>query len=112
MVVDKRWQPYVGDMRGVLKSYAVAQFKKNGCTLNAANEIEGFHFCGLRRAERHFHETGKFEYVKHRRVLSLLPGRFPARACLSDHSARRCTARYGLPERKGSPRGGSFSIRN
>src|SRR5262245_45734345 len=46
-VIDKDGTPYVGDIRGVLKSYSQQQFKKNGYTLNAANEIEGFIFDGL-----------------------------------------------------------------
>src|SRR6201997_4053433 len=40
-VIDKQGGPYVGDMRGVLKSYADEQHKKHDYTLNAANEIEG-----------------------------------------------------------------------
>ena len=60
-------------MRGVLKTYAEAQFKKNGYTLNAANEIEGFLFAGL-DAERRYHETGKFEYVNTGGYYHSLPG--------------------------------------
>src|SRR5579864_8930410 len=45
-VIDKDGTPYSGDIRGVLKSFAGAQFKKNSYTLNAANEIEGFLFAG------------------------------------------------------------------
>src|SRR5262250_1883499 len=41
-VIDKDGSPYNADMRGVLKKYAGDQYKKNGYTLNAANEIEGF----------------------------------------------------------------------
>src|SRR5205809_4549182 len=72
-VQEKDGSPYVGDMRGVLKSYAEAQFKKNGYTLNAANEIEGFIFAGL-DAERRYHETGKFEYVNTGGYYHSLPG--------------------------------------
>jgi len=61
-VIDKGGQPYSADIRGVLKSYATELFKKKGYTLNAANEIEGFLFKGA-DAERHYGETGKFEYV-------------------------------------------------
>src|ERR1700676_3391077 len=39
VVIDKHGKPFTGDIRGVLKSYAEEQFKKNGYTLNAANEI-------------------------------------------------------------------------
>src|ERR1700680_4872186 len=33
-VIDKDGSPYGADIRGILKSYADAQFKKNGYTLN------------------------------------------------------------------------------
>ena len=72
-VIDKDGSPYVGDIRGVLKSYSQAQFKKNGYTLNAANEIEGFLFEGI-DAERTFHQTGKFEYVNQGGYYHSLPG--------------------------------------
>jgi glutamine synthetase len=72
-VLEKDGSAYVGDMRGVLKSYADAQHKKSGYTLNAANEIEGFIFAGL-DAERNFHETGKFEYVNTGGYYHSLPG--------------------------------------
>jgi glutamine synthetase len=61
-VIDKDGTPYAADIRGVLKGYAESLHKKSGYTLNAANEIEGFLFNGV-DAERHYHETGKFEYV-------------------------------------------------
>ena len=61
-VIDKDGQPYAADLRAVLKAFAKTQFDKNGYTLNAANEIEGFLFKGA-DAERNYHETGKFEYV-------------------------------------------------
>src|ERR1700722_12881429 len=61
-VIDKGGTPYTADIRGVLKSYATELHKKKGFTLNAANEIEGFLFKGP-DAERHYHETAKFEYV-------------------------------------------------
>ena len=52
-VIDKDGSPYSADLRGILKKYAGDQFKKNGYTLNAANEIEGFLFAG-KNAERNF----------------------------------------------------------
>jgi glutamine synthetase len=61
-VIDKGGEPYSGDLRGVLKSYADTLFKEKGWTLNAANEIEGFLFAGI-DAEKKYHETGKFEFV-------------------------------------------------
>src|SRR6202165_159564 len=41
-VVDKDGTPYSADIRGVLKGYANTVHEKQGLTLNAANEIEGF----------------------------------------------------------------------
>src|SRR5246500_5991789 len=51
-VIDKDGSPYSADIRGVLKGYAESLYEKNGYTLNAANEIEGFLFNG-KDAERH-----------------------------------------------------------
>ena len=72
-VIDKGGEPYAADMRGVLKTFAETQFKKNGYTLNAANEIEGFLFQGA-DAERTYHETLKFEYVNTGGYYHSLPG--------------------------------------
>jgi glutamine synthetase len=72
-VIDKDGSPYGADLRGVLKQYANKQFEKNGYSLHAANEIEGFLFQGV-DAERHYHETGKFEYVNTGGYYHSLPG--------------------------------------
>ncbi len=72
-VIEKAGGPYAADMRGVLKSFADEQFKKEGYTLNAANEIEGFLFAG-KDAERHYHENHKFEYVNTGGYYHSLPG--------------------------------------
>ena len=72
-VIDKNGTHYAGDIRGVLKNFANEQYEKNGYTLNAANEIEGFLFDGL-DAERTFHETGVFEYVNKGGYYHSLPG--------------------------------------
>jgi glutamine synthetase len=72
-VIDKQGEPYLGDMRAVLKKYATSVFEKDGMTLNAANEIEGFLFKGI-DAERHYTETGKFEYVNTGGYYHSLPG--------------------------------------
>ncbi len=72
-VIDKGGEPYAADMRGVLKSFANELNKKQGYTLNAANEIEGFLFQGA-DAERTYHETGKFEYVNTGGYYHSLPG--------------------------------------
>ena len=72
-VIDKDGSPYKADIRGVLNSYAEGLQKKEGYTLNAANEIEGFLFNGS-DAERRYHETGKFEYVNTGGYYHSLPG--------------------------------------
>ncbi len=72
-VIDKDGTPYSADIRGVLKAFAEAQYKENGYTLNAANEIEGFLFNGS-DAERRYHETHKFEYVNTGGYYHSLPG--------------------------------------
>ncbi|HEY1423809.1 MAG TPA: glutamine synthetase family protein [Candidatus Acidoferrum sp.] len=72
-VIDKDGSPYAADIRGVLKGYAEQLHKKEGYTLNAANEIEGFLFKGV-DAERRFHETGQFEYVNTGGYYHSLPG--------------------------------------
>jgi glutamine synthetase len=72
-VIDKQGGPYSGDLRSVLKHYADKLYEEKGYTLNAANEIEGFLFAG-RDAERHFHETGRFDYVNTGGYYHSLPG--------------------------------------
>jgi glutamine synthetase len=72
-VIDKNGTPYSGDARGLLKTFAGEQFTKNGYTLNAANEIEGFLFEGI-DAERNFPLTGKFEYTNQGGYYHSLPG--------------------------------------
>ncbi len=72
-VIDKDSSPYTADIRGVLKAYAEALHNKEGYTLNAANEIEGFLFQGP-DAERRYHETCKFEYVNTGGYYHSLPG--------------------------------------
>jgi len=72
-VIDKDGTPYSADIRGVLKGFAAGLYEKNGYTLNAANEIEGFLFNGA-DAERRYHETQKFEYVNKGGYYHSLPG--------------------------------------
>ncbi|MGH9714946.1 MAG: glutamine synthetase family protein [Candidatus Acidiferrales bacterium] len=72
-VIDKDGSPYAADIRGVLKGYADGLYKKEGYTLNAANEIEGFLFQSA-DAERRYHETHKFEYVNTGGYYHSLPG--------------------------------------
>ncbi len=72
-VIDKDGTPYSADIRGVLKAYAETLHQKQGYTLNAANEIEGFLFNGS-DAERRYHETAKFDYVNTGGYYHSLPG--------------------------------------
>jgi glutamine synthetase len=72
-VIDKDGTPYKADSRGVLKGFAEKVYKDEGYTLNAANEIEGFLFKGV-DAERHYHETLRFEYVNTGGYFHSLPG--------------------------------------
>jgi glutamine synthetase len=72
-VIDKDGSPYSADIRGMLKGYADELNKREGYTLNAANEIEGFLFNG-KDAESRYNETGKFEYVNTGGYYHSLPG--------------------------------------
>ncbi|HEV2990190.1 MAG TPA: glutamine synthetase family protein [Candidatus Angelobacter sp.] len=72
-VIDKGGTPYSADIRAMLKLFANELYEKEGYTLNAANEIEGFLFKGP-DAERRYHETGKFEYVNTGGYYHSLPG--------------------------------------
>src|SRR3954447_16518591 len=72
-VIDKDGSPYSADIRGVLKKFAADLKKKQGYTLNAANEIEGFLFQGV-DAERQFFRTARFDYVNTGGYYHSLPG--------------------------------------
>jgi glutamine synthetase len=72
-VTDKGGTAYSADIRGVLKKFADDLHAKEGYTLNAANEIEGFIFKG-EDAEQSYHDTGKFEYVNTGGYYHSLPG--------------------------------------
>jgi len=72
-VLSRDGEPYPGDMRATLKTYANRLFEKDGLVCNAANEIEGFLFKG-RDAERRYHETGSFEFISTGGYYHSLPG--------------------------------------
>src|SRR5687768_7160480 len=72
-VIDRDGSPYVADLRGRLKSYTDALFKKDQTICHVAHEIEGFLFKG-RDAERHFHETGLFDFISTGGYYHSLPG--------------------------------------
>jgi len=72
-VLERDGSPYAGDIRGRLKAYTDKLFAKDGTICNVAHEIEGFLFKG-RDAERHYHETGKFEFLSTGGYYHSLPG--------------------------------------
>src|SRR5438309_1922081 len=72
-VNNKDGSPFGSDLRGILKSFSNQQYEKNGYTLNAANEIEGFLFKGV-DAERNYYLDGKFDYVNTGGYYHSLPG--------------------------------------
>jgi len=72
-VLERDSSHYHADMRGQLKLYADALFKKDGTVCHAANEIEGFLFQG-RDAERRYFETGKFDFLSTGGYYHSLPG--------------------------------------
>ncbi|HEX4771396.1 MAG TPA: glutamine synthetase family protein [Bryobacteraceae bacterium] len=72
-VNNKDGSPFGSDLRGILNSFSNEQYEKNGYTLNAANEIEGFLFKGV-DAERNYYSTGKFDYVNTGGYYHSLPG--------------------------------------
>jgi glutamine synthetase len=61
-VCSRDGSAYAADMRGQLRLYMNKLYKESETVLWAANEIEGFLFKG-KDAERHFHETGKFDFI-------------------------------------------------
>jgi glutamine synthetase len=71
-VEDQGGTPYAGDLRARLKALG-AELKKKEMVANVANEIEGFLFKG-RDAERHYFETGRFDYVSTGGYYHALPG--------------------------------------
>ncbi len=72
-VLEKDGSPYAADMRARLKSYLDRLYQRDGYVCNAANEIEGFLFKG-RDAERHYHATGRFEFISTGGYYHSLPG--------------------------------------
>jgi glutamine synthetase len=64
---------YPSDMRGRLRQLTEQLHQKDGTVVHFAPEIEGFLFKG-RDAERHYHETGKFEFISIGGYFHSLPG--------------------------------------
>ena len=65
--------PYPADMRTRLRLHTESLFAKDGTEAQVAVEIEGFIFRG-RDAERHYPETGRFEFVSTGGYYHSLPG--------------------------------------
>ncbi|MCY1017000.1 glutamine synthetase family protein [Pyxidicoccus sp. MSG2] len=72
-VLERDGTPYHADLRGQLKRVTEAMYQKDGTVFHAAPEVEGFLFKG-RDAERHYHETGKFEFISTGGYYHSLPG--------------------------------------
>ena len=72
-VREKDGSAYSADMRARLKDFTEQLHKKDGITANVATEIEGFLFKG-RDAERHYFQTGSFEYASEGGYYNSLPG--------------------------------------
>ena len=72
-VRERDGSPYSADLRALLKGYADKLYTQDGMVAHAANEIEGFLFCG-RDAERTYHKTGCFEFISTGGYYHSLPG--------------------------------------
>ncbi|MEO8196676.1 MAG: glutamine synthetase family protein [Thermoanaerobaculia bacterium] len=72
-VQERDGSPYRGDMRAKLKAFGEQLWKKDQTVAFASNEIEGFLFRG-RDAERHYHETGTFDFISTGGYYHSLPG--------------------------------------
>jgi glutamine synthetase len=72
-VEERDGQPYHADMRSRLKAYTDGLLAKDGTSAQVSNEIEGFLFKG-RDVERHYHETGRFEFLSTGGYYHSLPG--------------------------------------
>ena len=107
-VVDKDGSPFAADIRGVLANYSTGFFEREGYTLNAANEIEGFVFAGV-DAEQRFHEEKGFEYVNTGGYYHSLPGD-PLRTFID--TVAEVQRAMGFENEKGSPRGRAVAVRS
>ena len=95
-VIDKNGTTYSADIRGVLKQFSQELFDKQGYTLNAANEIEGFLFEGI-DAERSYHDTGASSTSTRAGTIT----RCRATRCGSSSTRRRrCSARWASRTRR------------
>ena len=104
-VIDKGGTPYAADIRGVLKGYADDLYKKEGYTLNAANEIEGFLFKGA-GCRAPLPRNRQVRIRQHRRLLSLAARRSAAHLHRHDRgsAALRWASRTRRTTRRSRPR--------
>lgn len=72
-VLDRDGEPYSSDLRSRLKRYTERLLQEKQFVAHFAPEIEGFLFRG-RDAERHYHETGRFDCVSTGGYYHSLPG--------------------------------------
>jgi glutamine synthetase len=72
-VQERDGSPYRGDVRARLKAFGDKLWAKDQTVAYASNEIEGFLFKG-RDAERHYHETGAFDFISTGGYYHSLPG--------------------------------------
>ncbi len=72
-VQERDGSPYRADMRAKLRAYADKLWAKDQTVANVSNEIEGFLFKG-RDAERHYRESGQFEFISSGGYYHSLPG--------------------------------------
>jgi glutamine synthetase len=72
-VRERDGSPYRADMRAKLKAFCDQLWTKQQTVANVSNEIEGFLFKG-RDAERHYRESGQFEFISTGGYYHSLPG--------------------------------------
>jgi len=61
-VLGQDGSPYAADFRSRLRRFTDELYRTKGVVMNVAPEIEGFLFKGT-DAERHYYETGRFEFI-------------------------------------------------
>jgi glutamine synthetase len=72
-VLNRDGSPYEADMRSRLQATTADLAARKGITCNVATETEGFLFKG-KDAERHYHETNRFEFLSTGGYYHSLPG--------------------------------------
>ncbi|MEO8611520.1 MAG: glutamine synthetase family protein [Chloroflexota bacterium] len=72
-VLERDGNPYMADLRSILKQFCADQLAANGYTFNLSNEIEGFVFKG-RHAEQRYIDGSEFEFVSTGGYYHSLPG--------------------------------------